>query len=1087
MACTPSHFQKGMKIWQEGRLSAIREDMDAQNHTISIGADVNRQYTQGHHAVVWYDYEKQEIEDFECTCSEGWKQDKMCSHCVAVALEISEDEEEAAKRRLEELLSGVRASQQERHKSRKSWTSPGISRMIYQISMDEKARFLQPGIAGKVELIPFLHLSSSGYFLEFKIGVDTPYVIKDVSSFLRSVRKREKVDYGKRLGFIHDIHTFTEESRRIIDFLQRHGKEEDLKSTHIHGGRSWSCKEVPLSEGEMGEFLHLMVGSWCQIKDDNYGGRRVFVQQGEPKISTKLQKSKNKKDYELLLPPVQKIYGNPYIYIIQSDIIYECGVDFSTQMGELLQMGQKNSITQLYIDEKDMGAFCTTILPLLETYTQMEVEGSLEEYYPKEVQIKIYLDNPYGLFTARLEAWYEEESYNILEELKISEVFRDTKAEHLAAQTAGAYFEGITQDREYYLSEKKEDKVYQLLTMGIAQLQQVGEVYISDTLKKVKVVSSAKIGVGTSLTGDLLELSMDLDWLSAKEVQQVLESYRMKKKFHRLKNGDFMELDGDSIKTLAEVVEGLGLSTQDLQEDFVTLPKYRAFYLDQVMKDSTIKSTSNGEFQSFIQKMNGLEESEFEIPPSLKEVLRNYQKIGYQWLCTLDTMGFGGILADDMGLGKTIQMISFLLFKKEQNENKEKKPSLIVCPASLVYNWESEIQRFAPGLSVLTVAGNAEERAKQLEHGEAWDIIITSYDLLRRDLEMYKKISFYTQILDEAQYIKNHNTQVSKAVRKIKSTTRFALTGTPIENRLSELWSIFDYLMPGFLDTYRNFKTMYEVPIIAARESGDTYAIKQLQRMIRPFILRRLKKDVLKELPEKEEQVVYTKLEGEQLDLYRANVQKMLDDVSEQSEEEFSGGKIEILSQLTRLRQICCAPELVYQGYTGEAAKVETCMELLRSAVESGQKVLLFSQFTSVFAILEKRLKKEKMEFYKLTGATPKEQRVRMAEEFNKNEVPVFLISLKAGGTGLNLTGANIVIHFDPWWNMAAQNQATDRAHRIGQEEKVTVLKLIAKNTIEEKILKLQEAKKDLSDQVIMGEGIDNGRLTKEDFLGILS
>ena len=364
---------------------------------------------------------------------------------------------------------------------------------------------------------------------------------------------------------------------------------------------------------------------------------------------------------------------------------------------------------------------------------------------------------------------------------------------------------------------------------------------------------------------------------------------------------------------------------------------------------------------------------------------------------------------------------------------------------------------------------------------------MTSYDLLKRDIPLYEHKEFRYQILDEAQYIKNHATQNARAVKAVHSRQRFALTGTPIENRLSELWSIFDYLMPGFLYSYSRFRERLEVPIV---KNGDSAALERLSRMTSPFILRRLKKDVLKELPEKTETVLYSTMEEEQRKVYAANVvlarQKLSEDISSKQAGDGEKNKMAVLALLTRLRQICCDPGLCYENYSGGSAKLEGCMELLKEAAAAGHKVLLFSQFTSMLAILEERLKKEGLRFFTLQGSTPKEKRAAMVDSFNTDETNVFLISLKAGGTGLNLTGADVVIHYDPWWNLSAQNQATDRAHRIGQKNSVQVYKLIAKDTIEEKIQQLQESKKELADAVIrQGDGVITS-LTPEQLLDML-
>ena len=348
----------------------------------------------------------------------------------------------------------------------------------------------------------------------------------------------------------------------------------------------------------------------------------------------------------------------------------------------------------------------------------------------------------------------------------------------------------------------------------------------------------------------------------------------------------------------------------------------------------------------------------------------------------------------------------------------------------------------------------------------------------------YEKYSFQCEIIDEAQFIKNANTQAAKAVKEIQTGFRLALTGTPVENRLSELWSIFDYLMPGFLYSYKKFREEVEIPVV---QNSDEDAMKRLQKMIRPFVLRRLKKEVLTDLPDKLEENMFAQLTGEQQKLYDAHVKRMMLMLDKQSEEEFKSSKITILAELTRLRQICCDPSLVFEDYKGDSAKTEMCLNMIRNAVEGGHKILLFSQFTTMLDHLAKRLEEEKISYYMLNGSVSKEKRAQMVESFNKDDTQVFCISLKAGGTGLNLTAADIVIHFDPWWNLAVQNQATDRAHRIGQKNVVNVYKLIVKDTIEENIMKLQEKKRELADQILEGENLNGSSLTREELVELLT
>ncbi|MBR3608006.1 MAG: SNF2 helicase associated domain-containing protein, partial [Lachnospiraceae bacterium] len=536
------------------------------------------------------------------------------------------------------------------------------------------------------------------------------------------------------------------------------------------------------------------------------------------------------------------------------------------------------------------------------------------------------------------------------------------------------------------------------------------------------------------------------------------------------------------MEMLQQIMETLQISPKEMVKGKMKIPMYRALYLNKMLeKNENIYLNRDKHFKRLIKEFKTVDDSEFEVSDQLKKIMRGYQIHGFKWLKTLESYGFGGILADDMGLGKTLQAISLLQDGRTQGE--EKKTALIVSPASLVYNWKEELTKYAPGLEVNLVVGNQQDRIEVIKNYKNYDVLITSYDLLKRDIAEYQETEFTYQIIDEAQYIKNHTTAAAKAVKVIHSKHRFALTGTPIENRLSELWSIFDYLMPGFLYGYEIFRKEIETPIVKYKEEE---ASQRLKKMVSPFILRRLKGDVLSDLPEKLEEIRYAKLEKEQQRLYDGQVIRMRNMLQAQKNEDFQKNKLKVLAELTKIRQICCDPELLFQKYSGGSAKREACMELIKSALEGEHRLLVFSQFTSMLELLETELKKENISYYKITGETPKQKRVEMVNDFNTGNTPVFLISLKAGGTGLNLTGADVVIHYDPWWNQAAQNQATDRAHRIGQTKTVTVYKLIVKGTIEEKIVKMQETKKDLADAILSGENGSITQMSKEEIMELL-
>ena len=491
-----------------------------------------------------------------------------------------------------------------------------------------------------------------------------------------------------------------------------------------------------------------------------------------------------------------------------------------------------------------------------------------------------------------------------------------------------------------------------------------------------------------------------------------------------------------------------------------------------------LEADRDAAFRRTVERLDTLGKMDFTVPASLKATMRGYQVDGYQWLGSLEHLGLGGILADDMGLGKTLQMIAHILARVEAGDT---KPTLVVCPASLVYNWTAELERFAPSLDVCAIVGAKAQRRVQIAGVAEHSVVVTSYDLCGAI-----STSTSSGILP-AWCSMRHSTLKSAhagGARRQAPACRRALCpdGHAHRNRLSELWSIFDFLMPGLLGTRESFAKRFESPVEHAE--GDSAA--RLQALVSPFVLRRVKEDVVADLPEKIEDTVMAQLTGEQRKLYLANQDRIAQQVQHREASEFKKDKLKVLAELTKLRQICCDPRLHYEDYKAGSAKLDTCMELVHGALDGGHRILLFSQFTGMLDIIGKRLAKEDIAFLKLTGASSKESRAKMVAQFQAGEVPVFLISLKAGGVGLNLTAADVVIHYDPWWNVAAQDQATDRAHRIGQQHTVTVYKLIAKDTIEERIMQMQESKRDLVNSVLGGDGISSALFTREDVLALL-
>ena len=520
----------------------------------------------------------------------------------------------------------------------------------------------------------------------------------------------------------------------------------------------------------------------------------------------------------------------------------------------------------------------------------------------------------------------------------------------------------------------------------------------------------------------------------------------------------------------------MDIKPKDLSKEVIEIPKYRALFLDEHIKGAGIDIRRDKAFKDLVTSIKEPGDLDFSPPDSLKGILRNYQKFGFKWLKTLSYYGMGGILADDMGLGKTLQVIALLLSEREE---KGLKTSLVVVPTSLVYNWEDEVRKFAPSLKTLVLTGTKQERMEKLKDIDKVDLVITSYPLIRRDGDELRRFSFRYCILDEAQHIKNPDSQSAKVVKTMNAEVRFALTGTPMENTLSELWSIFDFIMPGYLFSHSRFKRQFEGPIV---RDGDEKAAQQLSFHIKPFILRRVKKDVLKELPEKIEHQVTAELTTEQKKVYLAYMQRIREDIEREIQDKgFNNSHIKILAGLTRLRQICCHPSTFLENYKGGSGKLELLGDIIDEALQGGHRILLFSQFTSMLDIIRKFLEDKKIEYMYLDGSTPTQDRGQMVRDFNGGQGDIFLISLKAGGTGLNLTGADTVIHFDPWWNPAVEDQATDRAYRIGQDKVVHVMKLITRGTIEEKIFALQQKKKELIDTVIKPGHTLLSKMTEEE------
>ncbi len=948
-------------------------------------------------------------------------------------------------------------------------TDPAVRQLMDAYLSGERVRLTvaedtRPGVT----LTPILHLTGRVPALSFTIGRDKPYQVKNVTRFAEWMERGETVEYGRELTLLHHRHSFAPESRPLLDFLTAEvGVQNARIGTVPHG----SVSELPLSKAALDRFFTLWQGNGLTVYTPS-GERRVTLVEGQPNLSLTVEKEGE--GVRLFGDETMPLMGARKLYLLYRGRLYRTNTDYTRRMAGWSMLTAAHP-EGLYIAPAELPAFCGGVLAAVRPYVHLQGESALlDSHVPPRLSTTIHLSRDGERVTASVAFVYGGRVAAYGGE---PQPWQDPVAEWPVRLILDDYFADRTPDGAL-TALWEEDTLYRFLTVALPRLRTLAEVTESASFGARGLAPIPALSVGVSLVEDLLRMTVDLEDLDPHELSGILTGYREGAAYHRLRDGRLLPLQDGGLTRLAGLTESLGLSARDLTGGEVTLPTYRALYLDRVLEGQAMQVTRDRLFEQLTHRHRRAAEARYEVPTCLQGVLRGYQRVGFRWLRSMEELGFGGILADDMGLGKTVQMIALFAAAKERGVT---LPSLVVCPTSVVLNWEREMARFAPHLRVLCVIGDAVERRHRLEMVADYDVVVTSYDILKRDVALYADLNFYYHVLDEAQYIKNSNTQNARAVKSVRSVRRFALTGTPVENRLAELWSIFDFLMPGFLFTRRAFMNRFEAPI----QRQESRVAEHLRQMVAPFILRRLKQEVLTELPPKTERLLPAPMERPQRQVYLAAVSDLRRTITGAGK--LSGKqRITVLSQLTRLRQICCDPRLCCEGYTGDSAKLDACMELLREATAAGHKVLLFSQFTSMLALLRERLKEEGISHFTLQGSTPKEERARLVDTFNADDTSVFLISLKAGGVGLNLTGADMVIHYDPWWNGAVEDQATDRAHRIGQKNPVQVVRLIARDTIEEKIVGLQEQKRQLAQSVVEGVTPSLTDLTAEELLELL-
>ncbi|MBQ4264156.1 MAG: DEAD/DEAH box helicase [Clostridia bacterium] len=1017
-----AQFARGGAYVQEGRVDhvTVREHGSMQVYEGVVRAP-DREYS----AMFEYDSELETFPSCRCTCESIGRSAWGCRHVAALMIAACGG-------------AGTHVGP----KAGGEWLSDLLSRKSGQTLSAPQA---------PVQLYPALaRISATSVSLSLKIGRTRPYVVRSMAEFAQRANKRETAIYGRELTFSH--------------------KEEELLSTDtalfgqivmLAGSESVANgAELTLTGSALDQTMRLLEGREIDVRSENGAQRRLKVVRRD--ISLDLELESLPDGAQLCVFAESIVLGQAGAYLFaQEELVCAFGEAFD-RIAALVQIAAEYP-QGIRFEPAQLEEVCTRlILPAKECAVMRKGQSILAAHTPTPVAVRLYVDAK----GSRQLICHTEFDYlgTVLQSGQTHPHIRRNEALEADVRAAvSCLFPEKIHDDEY-LFEGDDDARYALLSEQLTSLERAGEVHVSRELADMHVSQPRSISFGLTGQKEKLTLKADLGGYTQEDLTAALSAYRLKRAYVRLTDGTF--LSGEALVQAAEtaqVLDGLDMTAQQAEEG-AEIPMSRAMYLEAALENrENLMLSAPEEIEAWTQRMKTAQTMRAQQPAGLNAQLRGYQLEGLSWLCALSQAGFSGILADDMGLGKTIQALAMLLCAKEQGEPVR---ALVVCPASLQLNWLAEAQRFAPGLSSACLMGSAKERTDMITRADAPELLITSYDQLRRDVQAYEGIAFTHILLDEAQNIKNAASQAAKAVKTLRSEHRFAMTGTPIENRLSELWSIFDFLMPGYLGSYKTFKDRFEAPVV---READEQARETLHLMVAPFILRRMKKDVLADLPEKVETVMTSEMTAEQRKLYLAHAAQL----KKESEGGLLGGqeKIKILAGLTRLRQLCCDPRLCLENYRGGSGKLAQLLEVVRDAIAAGHRILLFSQFTSMLDLIAQALSDEGIAYYLLTGDTDKEERMALVKQFNEDAgADVFLISLKAGGTGLNLTGADVVIHYDPWWNIAAQNQATDRAYRIGQTKGVQVISMIASDTVEEHILRIQEHKRALSDGVLLGE-----------------
>jgi len=922
---------------------------------------------------------------------------------------------------------------------------------------------------------PYSHLPGK-LSIELKLGPERRYVVQQIKPFLQKMSRGDPHTFSKHFTYDASRYMWKAVDRGILEALMECVMEENEQGFAAMN----TGKTLPLPPLVFERLLPALLEADSYVFHD---GRLTKLREAEADASALLR-------FSLAADEngggcVFRSEGfERWTFLERYGIAVSGNGEFvRAERSKLRAMQQLKQICGRW-DYGPIALPAEQLQPFLQQYGEMlgelgtiQLEQQLRERVVyRSLRTKLYLELAEEGLAARVEFWYGDARFTPFGSASgtdgASIVIRDERREEQLLHALSSYGFVPADGERFRLSE--EEAVFDFLYRGVPELETLADVYATPAVRSLVRPRAyrPKVRVDLDEKTDWLTIRFEVDGLDEAEVRQVMQAVQEKRTYVRLSSGSFVALDTEEYRSVSDTLEQVSVRRDEWTSPSLRRPKAHGLLLEP-LRDKHANIEFGKALRTLLHHLSEPDQTPFEPPTAVAPVLRDYQRYGFQWMKTLAMYGFGGILADEMGLGKTLQAIAFLLSEQERGGDAA-EPSLVVAPSSLLYNWRNELRRFAPTLRVVVLAGSKQARAELLAEAADAHVLVTSYPLLRRDIDAYAGLPLRTLILDEAQTIKNEASLTAQAVGLLQAKHRFALTGTPIENSTDELRSIADAVFPGLFPNKTAFHTL-------SREA--------ISRRIKPFLLRRLKRDVLTELPEKIETLDVSEMTPPQKTLYLGYWQKLQAEAEQSLREDgFQHSRMKILAGLTRLRQLCCHPSLFLEGYAGGSGKLEQLLQVLEECRGGGKRVLLFSQFTEMLKLILRETEARGWSSFYLDGSTPSQDRVDLCDRFNAGERDLFLVSLRAGGTGLNLTGADTVILYDLWWNPAVEDQAADRAHRLGQKHVVHVIRLIAQGTVEEKMYELQQRKREMIRDILDPDGHGGGAaaLTEQDIRELL-